>query len=231
MLPKPLIEPEADAERLALDRTVAEAVRLRIAAGPRPTPDADAIAVRELLNNLSPAVSAAVSAVLGRIDAATGAQLVVWGGAAQTLAADRFGLTARTATEPEQALAAVRSGARALLDLTQGKAWWGRLLAEPALRVVAALPDDRHGLPRALLVQRTEPGPTGDDRTFWATDSVAPDARIIETLGTAGLAASPLIAAGGLKLFMLAGYVQAEDGRLASAPGNLSGVIGAAPLF
>ena len=40
-----------------------------------------------------------------------------------------------------------------------------------------------------------------------------------------------LIAAGGLKLFMLAGYVQAEDGRLASAPGSLSGVIGAAPIF
>ena len=41
-----LVEPEADAERLALDRAVAEAVRLRVAAGPRPTPDADAIALR-----------------------------------------------------------------------------------------------------------------------------------------------------------------------------------------
>jgi hypothetical protein len=81
------------------------------------------------------------------------------------------------------------------------------------------------------MIQRTEPGPTGDDRTFWATDSQAPDARIVEILGAAGLAASPLIAAGGLKLFMLAGYVQAEDGRLASAPGSLSGVIGAAPQF
>jgi len=30
---------------------------------------------------------------------------------------------------------------------------------------------------------------------------------------------------------MLAGYVQAEDGRLSSAPGSLSGVIGAAPQF
>ena len=169
--------------------------------------------------------------MLGRIDAASGTPLVVWGTASQTLAADRFGLTARAAAEPEQALAAVRDGSRALMDLTPGKAWWGRLLAEPGLRVVAALPDDRHGLPRALLLQRTEPGPTGDDRTFWATDSQAPDARIIGTLAAAGLAASPLIAAGGLKLFMLAGYVQAEDGRLASAPGSLSGVIGAAPQF
>jgi hypothetical protein len=226
-----LIEPEADAERLALDHAVAEAVQRRLAAGPRPTPDADAIALRALLTGLAPARIAAVRAVLGRIDAATGAPLVVWGPASQTLGADRFGLTARSTAEPEQALAAVRDGSRALIDLTPGKAWWGRLLAEPALRVVAALPDDRHGLPRALMVQQARSGPTGDDRTFWATDSKAPDARIIETLGTAGLAASPLIAAGGLKLFMLAGYVQAEDGRLASAPGSLSGVIGAAPQF
>lgn len=226
-----LIEPEADAERLALDRAVAEAVRLRTAAGPRPSPDADAIALREILRDLPPAAAAAVRAVLGRIDAVNGAPLVVWGAASQALAADRFGLTARLAAEPEQALAAVREGSRALLDLTPGKAWWGRLLAEPALRVVAALPDDSRGLPRALLVQRTQPGPTGDDRTFWATDSTAPDGRLVEALGAAGLVASPLMAAGGLKLFMLAGYVQAEDGRLSSAPGSLSGVIGAAPQF
>lgn len=231
MLPKPLIEPEADAERLALDRAVAEAIHLRLVAGPRPSPDADAIALRDLLRDLPSAAAAGVRAVLGRIDAANGAPLVVWGSASQTLAADRFGLTARAAAEPDQAMAAVREGSRALLDLTPGKAWWGRLLAEPGLKVVAALPDDRHGLPRTLMVQRTEPGPTGDDRTFWATDSKAPDARIVEALGASGLAASPLIAAGGLKLFMLAGYVQAEDGRLASAPGTLSGVIGAAPLF
>ncbi|MGV8929833.1 MAG: hypothetical protein ACOH1E_08765 [Brevundimonas sp.] len=226
-----LVEPQADSERLALDRALAEALRLRLAVGPRTAPDADAIALRELLIPMSPAQTAVVRAVLGRIDAATGAPLVVWGPAAQTLAADRFGLSARSASEPEQALAAVRDGARALIDLTPAKPWWGRLLAEPALRVVAALPDDPHGLPRALMIQRVQPGPTGDDRTFWATDSKAPDARIVESLGTAGLVASPLIAAGGLKLFMLAGYVQAEDGRLASAPGNLSGVIGAAPQF
>jgi hypothetical protein len=169
--------------------------------------------------------------VLGRIDAGVGAPLVVWGSASQTLAADRYGLTARTALDPDQALAVVRDGARALMDLTPSSAWWGRLLAEPALRVVAALPDDRHGVPRALMVQQAQPGPTGDDRTFWTTDSAAPAASIVEALAAAGLVASPLIAAGGLKLFILAGYVQAEDGRLASAPGGLSGVIGAAPLF
>jgi hypothetical protein len=224
-----LVEPEADAERLALDRAVADAVRARLAAGPRPTSDADAIALRDLLDGLSPAGASAARAVLGRIDAVHRPPLVVWGTVSQTLAADRFGLTARAAAGPEQALAAVRDGGRALMDLTAASAWWGRLLAEPDLRVVAALPDDRRGVPRALMIQRAQPGPTGDDRTFWATDSSAPAPRIVGALGAAGLAVDPLIAAGGLKLFMLAGYVQAEDGRLASAPGSLSGVIGAAP--
>lgn len=226
-----LIEPEPDAERLALDRALANAVRARLAAGPRPRPDAEAIAMRQTLAGEPATGSAVLRAVLGRIDAASGAPLVVWGAAAQTLAADRFGLTARAAADPEQALAAVRDGSRALMELTPSSGWWGRLLAEPSLRVVAALPDDAQGLPRALLVQKAEPGPTGGDRTFWATDSAAPVARIVDVLGEVGLAASPLIAAGGLKLFMLAGYVQAEDGRLASAPGGLSGVIGAAPIF
>ncbi|KDP93551.1 hypothetical protein ER13_17975, partial [Brevundimonas sp. EAKA] len=72
---------------------------------------------------------------------------------------------------------------------------------------------------------------SGDDRSFWVTDSGLSDARIVEALGEAGLAAEPLAAAGGLKLFLLAGYVQAEDGRLSAAPGRLTGVIGAAPVF
>lgn len=226
-----LTEPEDDPHRLALDRGVVEAVRARLAAGARPSTDADAIALRDVLTGLSPVEASAARAVLGRIDAASGAPLVVWGAGSQILAADRFGLVARPVAEQEQALAAVRDGARALVDLTPGKPWWGRLLAEPALRVTAALPDGFGGLPRALMVERRPPGPTGDDRAFWATDSGLSDARIVEALGAAGLGASPLIAAGGLKLFMLAGYVQPEDGRLASAPGSLSGVIGAAPIF
>jgi len=226
-----LREPPPDAPRAALDRAVAEAVRARLAAGPRPTPDAEAIAVRETLAGLSPTEAAAVRSVLGRVDAAAGPPLVVWGPASQVLAADRHGLVARLAAKPEAALQAVRDGGRALMDLTPTSAWWGRLLAEPGLRVVGALPDHGGGQPRALMVQRAAPGPTGDDRTFWATDGALPDARIVEALGHAGLAAAPLIAAGGLKLFVLAGYVQAEDGRLASAPGDLTGVIGAAPVF
>ena len=222
---------EPDPERQALDRAVAEAVRARLAAGPHPTPDVEAMALRRALEGLTPAEAAAARCVLGRIDSAKGAPLTVWGPASQMLASDRFGLTARMAATPEAALAAARTGGRALMDLTATSAWWGRLLAEPRLRVVAALPDHGHGLPRALVVQPADPAPTGGDRTFWATDSALADARIVSRLGEAGLAADPLIAAGGLKLFVLAGYVQADDRRLNGAPGQLSGVIGAAPLF
>lgn len=226
-----LVEPPEDAARLALDRALTQAVRARLAAGSRPTVDADAIAIREALKGLSAPEIAAARSVLGRLDAAAGAPLVVWGPASQVLAADRYGLSARMAAKPEAALKAVREGARALMDLTPSNAWFGRLLAEPSLRIVAALPDHGAGLPRSLLVQQTQPGPTGHDRTFWATDSGLPNSRILDALSDAGLAATPLIEAGGLKLFVLAGYVQAEDGRLNGAPGTLSGVIGAAPLF
>ena len=226
-----LTEPPEDPERLAQDRAVIRAVRARLAGGPRPSPDADAIALRAVLKGLSASETAAVRAVLGRIDAGHGAPLVVWGPASQVIAADRYGLTARMAATPEAALKAVRDGGRALMDLTAASAWWGRLLAEPELRVVAALPDSRAAHPRALMVQRSATGPTGDDRTFWITDSPLAAGRIVQALAAAGLAASPLIEAGGLKLFALAGYVQAQDGRLDDAPGDLRGVIGAAPLF
>src|SRR5437588_605558 len=42
-------------------------------------------------------------------------------------------------------------------------------------------------------------------------------------------AATLLVETGGLKLYMLAGFYQPDDARLARAPGKLSGVIGAAP--
>lgn len=226
-----LKEPPADAARDALDQALVQAVRARVAAGPRTGPDADAIALRALSDALSPAERIALRAVWGRIEATTGRPLVVWGGAAQVLAADRYGLSARIAAEPEQALSAVQRGSRALMDLSGAKAWWGRLLALPDLRVVAALPDDRRGAPRALMISTEAPGPTGDDRTFWVTDSALSVARIVDALGQAGLAAELLATAGGLKLFALTGYVQADDGRLAPAPGALSGVIGAAPVF
>ena len=227
-----LVEPVVDETRLALDRALARALADRIAAGAPLTSDADVIALRRLLAETGDARQAAIlRAVWGRVAARTGPPLMVCGAAAQMLAADRHGLPFRTVADSDTALAEVVSGGAALIELAAVRPWWGKLLARPDLQVIGALPDNRDGLPRALMVAHEETGPTGADRTFWVTDSGLPDARIVGALTLAGLAASPLVAAGGLKLFMLAGYVQPEDGRLTAAPGALKGVIGAAPIF
>jgi hypothetical protein len=81
----------------------------------------------------------------------------------------------------------------------------------------------------ALAVAAVDIEPTGHDHTFWVTDTqvAAPD--VIDALGRDGVAADLVSEAGGLKLFMLAGFYMRDDERLARAPGSLSGVIGAAP--
>jgi hypothetical protein len=50
-----------------------------------------------------------------------------------------------------------------------------------------------------------------------------------EALSRDGVAAAPLVQHGGLTLYALAGYYQHHDARLLRAPGQLNGVIGAAP--
>lgn len=227
-----LEEPRVDTDRLVLDQALIEALTARLAATSDPSPDASTLALRALLAEADDEHQAAMlRALWGRIEARTGPALVTAGPASALLAADRFGLSAQHLADPDAALAHVASGGRALIDLNAPRPWWGKLLARPELRVVAALPDDRRAIPTALMVQAAPTGPTGEDRTFWVTDSGLSDARIAEALSACGFVARPLAAAGGLKLFMLAGYVQAEDGRLLDAPGSLSGVIGSAPLY
>lgn len=225
-----LDEPPMDEDLLALDRAVVQAVAARIAAGPRDRSDAAAIALRSLLDGRSTVEAAVIKTLWGRLEAATGPALVASGGLAQALATDRFGLGVRPLSA-EEALKAADAGSRAVLDLSSDRPWWGRLLARPELRIVAVLPDDRRGRPQAFVVARASSGPTGDDRTFWVSDSGWSEAKIVDALGEAGLIADPLAAAGGLKLFALTGYVQSDDGRLKTAPGRLNGVIGAAPVF
>lgn len=224
-----LEEPELDAERLALDRALIEALTARMAAGPHSRADARALALREVLRAAGPAETAALRSVYGRIEVAAGRRMVTAGPASALMAADRWG-RATPVADAETALARVDDTTSALIDLGD-RPWWGRLLARPDLRVVEALPDDRAGLSRALLISRDLSGPTGDDRTLWVTDSPLPDTRIRADLSALGLAATLLTAAGGLKLYALAGYVQPEDGRLTEAPGALSGVIGSAPVY
>jgi len=135
------------------------------------------------------------------------------------------------AAKPEEALAAARTrGGVSVLALAPDAPWWGRLLAEPKLKVFAALPClAAWGPLTALAVAEVDVEPTGADHTFWVTDAPGPAAAIEEALSRDGVAATLLAAAGGLKLFSLAGFYQADDPRLARGPGKLSGVIGAAP--
>ena len=226
-----LVEPPVDADMDALDRDLLTALRARIKAGVRVSVDAEILALRAQLNRANAAETPMLRALLGRLDAAMGSRLTVWGPAARTLAIDRYGLSVQVAADADAALAAVTEGGRALIDPGGSKPWWGQLLARPGLRVTSALPDDRHRHPLALMVETRPSGPTGDDRTFWVSDSPLPDNKIVVALEGAGLVASPLITTGGLKLFMLAGYVQADDPRLTGAPGSLTGIIGAAPVF
>lgn len=163
--------------------------------------------------------------------------IALWGGKepahVSEMARSRFGAAfpLSTVTKPEEALAeAKRPGGVAVLALEPGVSWWARLLAEPRLRVFATLPDlSADGPLAALAVGDVEVEPTGSDETFWVTDAAESDEKIEHALSALGLAARPIMAAGGLKLFGFAGYVQAHDARLARAPGRLSGVIGAAP--
>ncbi|MFI4973461.1 MAG: chorismate mutase [Caulobacterales bacterium] len=143
----------------------------------------------------------------------------------------RFGALAplNLMARAEDALSAARAGAVGVLSL-DGPAWWGRPLAEPRLRVFAALPVlASQGPVRALAVAEVQPSPSGDDMTFWVTDAGGAASAVANALSLNGVAASLAAEAGGLKLFALAGFYQEGDPRLARAPGRLSGVIGAAP--
>jgi chorismate mutase len=163
--------------------------------------------------------------------------LAVWGGKdpgrAVELARHRFGAAPplRQVAKAEDALAQARTpGGVAICALSPDSAWWGRLLAEPQLQVFAALPClSAWGPMSALAVAAVDVEPTGDDRTFWVTDAPGPAAAVEEALSRDGVAADLVAEAGGLKLFVLAGFYQREDERLARAPGRLNGVIGAAP--
>lgn len=163
--------------------------------------------------------------------------LNAWGGKdpgrVVELARNRFGAAPplRQFAKAEDAIAAARApGGVAICALGADSAWWGRLLAEPQLKVFAALPCLAVWGPlSALAVAAVDVEPTGDDRTFWVTDAPGPAAAVEAALGRDGVAGDLIAEAGGLKLFMLAGFYQQDDARLARAPGQLTGVIGAAP--
>jgi chorismate mutase len=163
--------------------------------------------------------------------------IAVFGGKAPARALDaarmRFGTAPgmSSVAKPEDAIANARTqGGVAVLSLSGDTPWWGRLLAEPNTRVFAALPClNAWGPLTALAAAQIEIEPTGNDRTFWVTDATQSAEAIEEALGKDGVVGDLIAEAGGLKLFSLIGYYQADDARLARAPGRLTGVIGAAP--
>ncbi len=132
--------------------------------------------------------------------------------------------------QPEQALAAARtSGTVAVLPLSE-PGGWARLLAEPRIKVFASLPCfTALGPPFALAAAMVDIEPTGSDETFWVTDVTGSLSVIEDMLARDGIAASLLAEGGGLRLFALAGFYQADDPRILRAPGSLTGIIGAAP--
>ena len=164
-------------------------------------------------------------------------RLVAWGGRepgrVAELARLRFGAAPPLTmlAKPEDALREARErGTVAILPLDPGSAWWGRMLAEPSLRVFAVVPClSVWGAPSALAVAAVEVEPSGGDATLWVTDAPGKAHQVEAALGERGLAGDILMEAGGLKLFALLGYIQPDDERLAGAPGSLKGVIGAAP--
>ncbi|MFO0285040.1 MAG: hypothetical protein ACK51C_01980 [Brevundimonas sp.] len=226
-----LEEPEVSAGLVAAERALAKAVRTRMVQ-PAAAADVETLALRQALHGLDGPARTVVKAVAGRLAAAR-RPVTVAGPAAQLLAADRYGRARTVVATAEAALAA--SDATVLIDLDGFGPWWARLLARPDRAVTGALPDDSDSRPLALLVGEAMTGPTGDDRTFWVTDAAAADGAIVAVLAHEGLIATPSARAGGLKLFVLTGYVQPHDARL-KAPavatlGRLSGVIGHAPVL
>lgn len=157
-------------------------------------------------------------------------QLVKW-------SRERFGAAPSEAglAEPVQVIAAARDPRHiGILSLdARAGAWWARLLAEPQVRVICALPERTPERPKGFAIGALKPEPTGDDVSYWVSDSRLSEAALTELLGQRGLAAEWLCSTGGMKLFGLSGFVQEDDSRLDSkaekALGSLSGVIGTSP--
>lgn len=230
-------------ERASLAAAVAAAKRAAGQTGFGLRPDREAQVLRSLLARPREAADTALIVRVWRELMADSLSrqgpfhLGVWGGKAEArtveLARLRFGAAPALAlaAKPEEALAAARTpGGVAVLALASDNAWWGKLLAQPTLKVFSTLPCLAEWGPlSALAVAEVAVEPTGADVTFWVTDAPGPAGTILDTLGRDGVAGGLVCETGGLKLFALAGFYQADDARLARAPGRLSGVIGAAP--
>jgi chorismate mutase len=231
-------------ERASLAREVAEAKR---AAGETLTlglrPAREAALIRSLLATPGRTASRQLTVRLWREFISDSLlqqgpfHLAVWGGgdAARTveIARMRFGAAPPLAvrSKPETALAEARQpGGVAVLAIEAAKPWWADLVAEPRLSVFASLPClESLGPQAALAVADVAVEPTERDETYWVTDAAEPASHIELVLAREGVAARLIAEANGVRLFGLAGFFGKDDAKLVRAPGNLKGVIGAAP--
>ncbi|MEM9966262.1 MAG: chorismate mutase [Asticcacaulis sp.] len=209
-------------------------------------PDREALLLRKLLNAPRKAVSDAAVVALWReliseslriqgedrgglhlnfCAKDTTANLMEW-------ARERFGIAPSQGVLPEvtDVIAAARHPSHIGILSLEAKTgpWWARLLAEPKVRIICALPEMDQNRPRAVAIAPIAPEPTGNDISFFVTDSAKSETAIIDTLSHQGLAADWLVSTGGLKLFALIGFVQEHDSRLKDFTG-LSGIIGTSP--
>lgn len=214
-------------------------------------PDREAMLLRKLTGKTRVAASdAAVVAIWRELiseslriqgEGHNGLHLNFWAGDASAnlvkWSRERFGAAPGEAglAEPVQVIAAARDPRHiGILSLdARAGAWWARLLAEPTVRVICALPERTPERPKGFAIAALKPEPTGDDVSYWATDSRLSETALTELLGQRGLAAEWLCSTGGMKLFGLSGFVQENDSRLDpkadKALGSLSGVIGTSP--
>lgn len=230
-------------ERIGLAEEISAAKRAEPVVGPTIRPTRETQVVRRLLALPGRKVPDGITVRLWREIMADGLSrqgpffLTAFGGRDPARIAElarlRFGdgVLLRMVDAPEAAIAAARTqGGVSILPL-EGAAPWARLLAQPSLRVFGVLPCLRAwGPPTALALSEAPVEPIGGEQTLWVSDAPGPASRTIEALSVLGLAAEVLAEGGGVRLYALAGFVQAEDERLKSAPGRLTGVIGTAPL-
>jgi len=201
--------------------------------GPMPmTPDTSARLIRETARAHPDLPPGLIASIVRDVESAARPVMVsTHGPGTEAFALNRFGYRARSAQvmDARAALASARSGARAVVAIEPRDPWWAHLLAEPGLSVID---DDLVGdanKPGLFVVARQWSEPSGDDRTWWLTDAPIKPWEVEEALTGLGLSGRHALLVGGLGLYLIDGYVQRDDARLAQAPGRLAGVIGCVP--